>query len=65
MDNIQVITSSKHEERHKENCPYQNYNYTCIASLSSMILDARKREEYCSTENFYECPMFLSKALRK
>ena len=45
-------------------CPYNGIN-TCIASLSSMLIDDEKRAGYCATENYDECPMFLSKILRK
>jgi hypothetical protein len=45
-------------------CPYKGSN-TCMASLSSMLIDDEKRADCCGTENFDECPMFLSKILRK
>jgi hypothetical protein len=30
-----------------------------------MLLDSRKREICCSTENYDDCPIFLSKVLRR
>ena len=45
-------------------CPYNGID-TCMASLSSMLLDDVKRTDCCNTENHDDCPMFLSKILRK
>jgi hypothetical protein len=45
-------------------CPYNGIN-TCMASLSAMLIDDEKRADCCSTENHDECPIFLSKILRK
>jgi len=44
-------------------CPYNGIN-TCRASISSMIIDKRKKEDYCSDENYDSCPIFLAKILR-
>ena len=45
-------------------CPYNGIN-TCMASLSSMLIDDVKRAGCCATENYEDCPIFLSKILRK
>jgi hypothetical protein len=45
-------------------CPYNGIN-TCMALLSSMLIDDEKRVDCCGVENYDECPMFLSKILRK
>jgi hypothetical protein len=45
-------------------CPYDGIN-TCMASLSSMLIDNEKRAGCCGTENYDDCPIFLSKVLRK
>jgi hypothetical protein len=45
-------------------CPY-NGIHTCMASLSSMLIDEEKRADCCGTENYDNCPIFLSKILRK
>lgn len=45
-------------------CPYNGIN-TCMASLSSMLLDDDKRADCCGTENYDDCPIFLAKVLRK
>ena len=48
---------------YKSACPYNGIN-TCRASLSSMIIDERREQEYCSHENYDSCPIFLAKILR-
>lgn len=44
-------------------CPYKDMNI-CSASLSSMVIDTRIKENYCDNENYDNCPIFLSKMLR-
>lgn len=44
-------------------CPYNGIN-TCRASLSSMMIDKSRKEDYCSDENYDNCPIFLAKILR-
>lgn len=44
-------------------CPY-NGIHTCRASISSMVIDTRRKEDYCSHENYDSCPIFLAKILR-
>ncbi len=45
-------------------CPYNGVT-VCLASLSAMKIDIRRRSQYCVTENFDDCPIFLSKVLRR
>lgn len=45
-------------------CPY-NGIHVCTASFSSMVIDNQKRENCCGTENYDDCPIFLSKVLRR
>ncbi len=45
------------------NCPYSGKTI-CKASLSSLIIDRNTRKDYCTSENFDDCPIFLSKILR-
>ncbi len=45
-------------------CPYNGIN-TCMASLSSMLIDDEKHAGCCATESYEDCPIFLSKILRK
>jgi len=45
-------------------CPYNGIN-TCRASLSSMIIDRRRKEDCCRDEHYDDCPIFLAKILRK
>ena len=44
-------------------CPYKDKNI-CSASLSSMVIDTRIKENYCDNGNYDTCPIFLSKMLR-
>jgi len=37
----------------------------CSASLSLMAIGANTRQTYCSNENYDNCPIFLSKILRR
>lgn len=46
-------------------CPFSSTSDTCIASLSSMVIDRRKKAECCGTENYDSCPVFLAKVLRR
>lgn len=45
-------------------CPY-NGIHTCRASLSSMTIDEYQKERCCGTDDYDNCPIFLSKVLRK
>ena len=45
-------------------CPYNGIN-VCMASLSSMVINSWNNERYCSNENYDNCPLFLSKVLRR
>jgi hypothetical protein len=45
-------------------CPYNGIN-VCIASFSSISIDNRKKEDFCATDNYDTCPLFLSKVLRR
>jgi hypothetical protein len=45
-------------------CPYVSKN-VCTASISSMLIDEDISKDCCSTENYDNCPIFLSKMLRR
>ncbi|MDA8241744.1 MAG: hypothetical protein M0Z67_15435 [Nitrospiraceae bacterium] len=48
------------------NCPFSDREKNiCAASLSSMIVGPHNRKEYCFSENYDNCPMFLAKIMRK
>jgi hypothetical protein len=44
-------------------CPYNGIN-TCMASFTSLKLDKQKKADCCSTEDYDDCPIYLSKLLR-
>jgi len=47
-------------------CPYHSANESiCSASLTMMFVGIRTRQGYCGNENYDNCPLFLSKMLRK
>ena len=47
-------------------CPYYSAVTTiCSASLSMMMTGVNTRRGYCENENYDNCPLFLSKLLRK
>ncbi len=47
-------------------CPYipVNKDY-CSASVMSVPITDRTRNNYCSSEDFDRCPLFLAKILRR
>lgn len=50
----------------QESCPYVDLrNESCEASLHDLELKAEKLEDLCSTDRHGDCPMLLSKILRK
>ena len=44
-------------------CPYNGIN-VCMASFSLMAIDTKK-DNCCTTDNYDNCPIFLSKVLRR
>jgi hypothetical protein len=50
---------------HAELCPYRDASMNiCAASLTAMRVAPSQISCYCSTDNFSDCAIFLSKALR-
>ena len=63
---INVMTRNEGHPRqlhHETACPYNGIS-VCIASLSLMAIDTKK-DNCCTTEDYDNCPIFLSKVLRK
>jgi hypothetical protein len=47
-------------------CPFYSESMNvCVASLFRMNLDRYKAGQLCKKEDFDQCPMFLSKVLRR
>lgn len=47
-------------------CPFgETETNICLASLSGMIIGPDNRREYCSNDNYDNCPVFLAKMLRR
>jgi hypothetical protein len=47
-------------------CPYvpADKDY-CAASVMTVSISERTRDNYCSSEDFDRCPLFLAKVLRR
>ncbi len=57
---------SSAESELRDRCPYVNLDgFICRASISLMFLNSKRMREYCGAENFYNCPIFLSRLLRR
>jgi hypothetical protein len=49
-----------------EACPFsETETNICLASLSAMVIGPSNRREYCSNDNYDNCPIFLAKSLRR
>ena len=47
-------------------CPFgETENNICLASLSAMVIGPSKKRDYCSNDNYDNCPIFLAKNLRR
>ena len=50
----------------EKSCPYCNIEAdVCVASLTSLKLETLMRLNYCSSDNYDNCPIFLAKNLRR
>ncbi len=66
MTTLAISTfNAKTEIGYESICPYCNTTANiCMASISSLLTDIRRRESYCDSENYDNCPIFLAKSLR-
>ena len=48
----------------KSICPY-NSKGICVASISYLLIDQQKNAACCGSEEYDNCPLFLSKLLRR
>jgi hypothetical protein len=50
---------------HDPACPYSpSSTVFCAASVMTVAINDRTRDNYCSTEDYDSCPLFLAKVLR-
>ncbi len=50
---------------HEEACPYFSKKIgICLASIFLMAIDQTRIEDICISEDWDNCPMFLSRTLR-
>jgi hypothetical protein len=68
MEKILIDTRSLYhvlDAQQPERCPYHDTSANiCKASLSLISIDNNRRSGYCSTDNYDNCALFLSKTLR-
>jgi hypothetical protein len=64
MEKLQGKQCKFEVDKWETSCPFRGGNI-CYASMSSMLIDENLKETYCDSENFDDCPIFLSKVLRK
>ena len=57
-----IILSSL--DKHEFRCPFSDITNLCNASISSLMPTARQKATLCCTEDYDNCPIFLSKILR-
>jgi hypothetical protein len=61
----QVDLSFMPEDMQSEICPYRDYDMNlCRASISLLKIDYFRSSCYCTSDNFSNCALFLSKTLR-
>ena len=46
-------------------CPYVNALDICTASINLIAVTPYLKTDFCRTENYDNCPLFLSKVLRR
>ncbi len=47
-------------------CPYETFsNNYCAASIMTVVTNSYQKRNYCWTDNYDCCPLFLSKILRE
>jgi hypothetical protein len=46
-------------------CPYTGASDVCNAALSSLLPSPSMKANFCNSENYDNCPIFLAKALRR
>lgn len=63
MEITSVKTNKSNLVKLKLICPYKDI-YICRASIFSMLIDDYFKSNYCCSDNFDNCPIFLAKLLR-
>lgn len=66
MMQMTVQSQSGYYLKERAACPYHAFHdNVCRASISSMRTDVHKRGLFCDSENYDNCPLFLSRLIRK
>lgn len=49
----------------QRSCPeYDGNKQVCLAATTLMVPDRRQQMQYCATDDYDNCPVYLCKALR-
>ena len=64
-NNLATVSSLSPGNTNDTGCPYLGKTAACKASLSTLIPTANARETFCNNEDYDDCPIFLSKLLRR
>lgn len=62
IDNTAIAVQPSYEP--DLHCPYTGPSDVCNASLSSLLPSSSVRVNFCNSEDYDNCPIFLAKALR-
>lgn len=52
------------KNEYESGCPYYDIFDICNASISLIVLKEKEKINYCKTENYDNCSIFLAKVLR-
>jgi hypothetical protein len=63
--NRKLVKTTQSEKRAHCACPeYDCKKQVCLASISLMIPSRTQQMNYCATDDYDNCPIYLCKALR-
>ncbi|MBI5026713.1 MAG: hypothetical protein HZC12_08340 [Nitrospirae bacterium] len=62
---VDIALSMQLRNAYESRCPYCDRSDMCNASICFLLPTANERATYCDTENYDNCPIFLSKVLRR
>jgi|GEM_PF-2962053 len=66
MDFDQIKEIAVYGGKDLDDCPFKAFeDLSCTASLSFLSCDSKRREMYCATEDYTNCPLFISRLLIK
>lgn len=63
-DIINISLSVEFGINHELGCPYHEGSGICGASISRLMV-SKEESAFCDSEDYDNCPLFLSKVLRR